>query len=93
MERSRVREKIKEEFLAVLPPTLFFFVALHLDRGTDHVDDELAVLDVVRSRSAEVAGVDRVAGQALHRHPLTDVSHLELSPFHFGVPALSSSRD
>ena len=30
MERSRVREKIKEEFLAVLPPTLFFFVALHL---------------------------------------------------------------
>ena len=23
-------EKLKEEFLAVLPPTLFFFVALHI---------------------------------------------------------------
>jgi hypothetical protein len=30
METARVREKIKEEFLAVLPPTLFFFVALHI---------------------------------------------------------------
>jgi hypothetical protein len=27
---SRASEKIKEEFLAILPPTLFFFVALHL---------------------------------------------------------------
>jgi hypothetical protein len=27
---SRVLEKTKEEFLAVLPPTLFFFVALHI---------------------------------------------------------------
>jgi hypothetical protein len=27
---SRAYEKIKEEFLAMLPPTIFFFVALHL---------------------------------------------------------------
>jgi len=27
---SKVTEKIKEEFLAVLPPTIFFFVALHV---------------------------------------------------------------
>ena len=27
---ARAIEKLKEEFLAVLPPTLFFFVALHL---------------------------------------------------------------
>ena len=27
---SKVLEKIKEEFLAVLPPTIFFFVALHI---------------------------------------------------------------
>jgi hypothetical protein len=27
---NKVSEKIKEEFLAVLPPTIFFFVALHL---------------------------------------------------------------
>ena len=27
---SRVLEKIKEEFLAMLPPTIFFFVALHI---------------------------------------------------------------
>jgi len=27
---SRTLEKLKEEFLAVLPPTIFFFIALHL---------------------------------------------------------------
>ena len=27
---SKVSEKIKEEFLALLPPTVFFFVALHV---------------------------------------------------------------
>ncbi len=27
---SKVSEKIKEEFLALLPPTIFFFVALHI---------------------------------------------------------------
>jgi len=27
---NRVVEKVKEEFLAVLPPTIFFFVALHI---------------------------------------------------------------
>ena len=27
---SKVFEKIKEEFLAVLPPTMFFFAALHI---------------------------------------------------------------
>ena len=27
---SRVTAKIKEEFLAMLPPTIFFFVALHI---------------------------------------------------------------
>ena len=27
---SKVTSKIKEEFLAVIPPTLFFFVALHI---------------------------------------------------------------
>jgi hypothetical protein len=27
---SKVTAKVKEEFLAVLPPTIFFFVALHL---------------------------------------------------------------
>ena len=27
---SDVRTKIKEEFLAILPPTIFFFIALHL---------------------------------------------------------------
>ena len=27
---SKVSDKIKEEFLAVLPPTIFFFVALHV---------------------------------------------------------------
>jgi hypothetical protein len=27
---SKVSEKIKEEFLAILPPTIFFFIALHL---------------------------------------------------------------
>jgi hypothetical protein len=27
---NRVLEKVKEELLAILPPTLFFFVALHL---------------------------------------------------------------
>jgi len=26
----KVFEKLKEEFFAVLPPTIFFFVALHL---------------------------------------------------------------
>ena len=26
----KVLEKLKEEFLAVLPPTIFFFVALHI---------------------------------------------------------------
>ena len=30
MDRRRVWEKVKEEFFAVLPPTLFFFVALHV---------------------------------------------------------------
>ena len=30
MAMARVIEKLKEEFLAVLPPTLFFFVALHI---------------------------------------------------------------
>jgi hypothetical protein len=27
---SKVSEKIKEEFLALLPPTIFFFIALHI---------------------------------------------------------------
>jgi hypothetical protein len=27
---SKVMEKVKEEFLAVLPPTIFFFIALHI---------------------------------------------------------------
>src|SRR5271169_3652711 len=27
---SKVAAKIKEEFLAILPPTIFFFVALHI---------------------------------------------------------------
>ncbi len=27
---SKVSEKIKEEFLALLPPTVFFFIALHI---------------------------------------------------------------
>lgn len=27
---SKVSEKLKEEFLAMIPPTLFFFVALHI---------------------------------------------------------------
>jgi hypothetical protein len=27
---SKVSEKIKEEFLAMIPPTIFFFVALHI---------------------------------------------------------------
>ena len=27
---SKVAEKIKEEFLAMIPPTIFFFVALHI---------------------------------------------------------------
>ena len=26
----KVYEKIKEEFVAVLPPTIFFFVTLHI---------------------------------------------------------------
>jgi hypothetical protein len=26
----KIREKLKEEFFAILPPTIFFFVALHL---------------------------------------------------------------
>jgi hypothetical protein len=30
MERARAIHKVKEELLAVLPPTLFFFVALHI---------------------------------------------------------------
>jgi hypothetical protein len=30
MAMGKVAEKIKEEFLAVIPPTIFFFVALHL---------------------------------------------------------------
>ena len=30
MEKRHVSEKVKEELLAVLPPTLFFFVALHV---------------------------------------------------------------
>ena len=30
MDRRRVWEKVKEEFFAVLPPTVFFFVALHV---------------------------------------------------------------
>jgi len=27
---SKVMEKVKEEFLAVLPPTIYFFIALHI---------------------------------------------------------------
>ena len=27
---KKIIEKIKEEFLAILPPTLFFFIALHI---------------------------------------------------------------
>jgi len=27
---SKATEKIKEEFLAMIPPTIFFFVALHI---------------------------------------------------------------
>ena len=27
---NKVVEKLKEEFLAVLPPTIFFFIALHI---------------------------------------------------------------
>ena len=27
---NKVSEKIKEEFLAMIPPTIFFFVALHI---------------------------------------------------------------
>ena len=27
---SKLSEKVKEEFLAVLPPTIFFFIALHI---------------------------------------------------------------
>ena len=30
MEKRRAWEKVKEELLAILPPTLFFFVALHI---------------------------------------------------------------
>jgi hypothetical protein len=26
----KILEKLKEEFFAILPPTIFFFVALHL---------------------------------------------------------------
>jgi hypothetical protein len=26
----KIREKLKEEFFAILPPTIFFFVALHI---------------------------------------------------------------
>jgi hypothetical protein len=27
---SKISSKLKEEFLALLPPTIFFFVALHI---------------------------------------------------------------
>ena len=30
MSKSKVAPKIKEEFLAMIPPTIFFFVALHI---------------------------------------------------------------
>jgi hypothetical protein len=44
MEMRRVWEKVKEEFFAVLPPTLFFFVALH-------------VIALVRSLMARANGI------------------------------------
>lgn len=44
MDGRRVREKAKEEFFAVLPPTLFFFVALH-------------VIALVRSLMARANGI------------------------------------
>jgi hypothetical protein len=44
MQTHRVREKLKEEFLAVLPPTLFFFAALH-------------VVALIRALMARAAGI------------------------------------
>lgn len=44
MEKRRVWEKVEEEFIAVVPPTLFFFVALH-------------VVALIRDLMAKAAGI------------------------------------
>ena len=69
---SKVTAKIKEEFLAVLPPTIFFFVALHIvalvrmlmNKGTN-----LQVTTSISGPHPRQGGVDR--GHAACHQPLS----------------------
>jgi hypothetical protein len=51
MDSHRVWEKLKEEFFAVLPPTLFFFVALHV----------VALIRVLMARAAGINATSSVS--------------------------------
>src|SRR5262249_21780855 len=51
----------------------------HLDRRADECGDDLPFLDEVRLGSAEIAGVDRIAGQTRQRRLSSDVPYLELT--------------
>lgn len=60
---SKVTAKIKEEFLAVLPPTIFFFVALHIVVLVRMLMNKGTNLQVTTSISVAVAAL--ILGKAV----------------------------
>jgi hypothetical protein len=60
---SKVVEKLKEEFLAVLPPTVFFFVALHIIGWVRVLMTEGTGLPV--TSSAQIAIAALILGKAV----------------------------
>jgi hypothetical protein len=60
---SKVSEKIKEEFLALLPPTVFFFIALHVVALVRSLMVEGSGLPVISS--AQIAMGSLILGKAV----------------------------
>jgi hypothetical protein len=60
---NKAVEKVKEEFLAVLPPTLFFFIALHIVGWVRVLMTEGTGLPV--SSSAQIALAALIIGKAV----------------------------
>lgn len=54
---SKISDKIKEEFLAVLPPTIFFFVALHIVKVVRILMAEGTAVSWVSTTSVAVAAL------------------------------------
>jgi hypothetical protein len=60
---SKVSEKIKEEFLALLPPTIFFFIALHIVALVRSLMERATGLSAFSSASIAVAAL--ILGKAV----------------------------